>query len=883
MYLPKFKNFNFFKGLLRESAAKANSSSNISPAVIKNLIKIAGQEPRAVLSDYKTTLKGLEKQDVVARRLKYGLNLVEGKPAVKWWFRLLGNLADPLSLLLLTLVFVSLITSDIKSTLLVLTMVILSVILRFFQEAKADKAAAELKAMVKTTTRVVRNGKLKDFDIKYLVPGDIIFISAGDMIPADIRLLESKDLFVNQAALTGESVAAEKHAQAQSNLKNPLESTNLCFLGTNVESGTARAIVISTSHNTYLGSLAQALDVFESTTSFDLGIKKFTWLIITFILVMVPTVFFLNGFIRGDWFEAFLFALAVAVGLAPEMLPMIVTVNLSKGALSMSKKKVIVKHLPAIQNFGAMDILCTDKTGTLTEGRVILEKWLDIYGKENKNILNYAYLNSYYQTGLANLIDIAILKHKDLKKSLNVEKNYKKVDEIPFDFVRRRMSVVVKDSNGQNILICKGAVEEMLTACNQVQIGDKIVDLKDIETKYKTDIENKLNGDGFRVVTVGYKKVPDDNRRYSAQDENNLILLGFLAFLDPPKESANLAISELKKYGIDVKILTGDNEIVTRNICKKVGIPADSIILGDEIERLDEKQMAEVAEKVSVFAKLAPFHKEKIIKALKANNHVVGFMGDGINDSPALRSADVGISVDSAADIAKESSDIILLEKNLLVLKDGVTEGRKVFGNIVKYIQMAASSNYGNMFSVVGGSIFLPFLPMLPIQVLTNNLLYDISQTAIPTDKIDEEYLLKPRRWRIDHIRKFILIIGPISSLYDYLTYFVMLYIFNCWSNPSLFHTGWFVESLVSQTLIIYIIRTKKIPFLQSWPSKWLTLTTLAVVSFGMYLPFSPLAPMLGFVALPPLYFLILAGMIATYYILTQLVKKWFSKRYGWE
>ena len=871
------------KKLLQNSKNHTQANSNVSPQITEKLIRVAGQETKEILHDFHSSLKGISQQNIVTQRIKHGFNEVANEPPTKWWARLLGNIFEPLSILLLVLVIVSFITSDFKATTMILIMVVLSVILRFFQELKADKAAANLKAMVKTVAHVIREGKKKDIDIKYLVPGDIIFLSAGDMLPADVRLLESKDLFVNQAALTGESVPAEKHAQPLTNLKNPLEANNLCFLGTNVESGTATAMVVCINHDTYLGSLAKALDTFETISNFDLGIKKFTWLIISFILVMVPAVFLINGLSKDDWFEAFLFSLAVTVGLAPEMLPMIVTVNLSKGALDMAKRKVIVRHLPAIQNFGAMDILCTDKTGTLTEGRVILEKYLDIYGKEDKNILNYAYLNSYYQTGLTNLIDAAVLKHKEVEKSLGIKKSYQKVDEIPFDFVRRRLSVVVKDPTGQDVLICKGAVEEMLKICTQVQVENKIIPLNKIDQKFRTEVETKLNTDGFRVVTVAYKLVTDNKQRYSVADEKDLILLGFLAFLDPPKESAALAVSELKKYGVNIKVLTGDNELVTRQICQQVGLEAETILLGEEIDKLNDEQLARQAEKISVFAKLAPFHKEKIIRILRNNNHAVGFLGDGINDSPALRAADVGISVDGAADIAKESSDIILLEKSLLTLKDGVIEGRKIFGNIVKYIQMAASSNFGNMFSVVGGSIFLPFLPMLPIQVLTNNLLYDVSQTAIPTDKIDPEYLLKPRQWRIDHIRRFILFIGPISSIYDYLTFFAMLFIFNCWANPALFHTGWFVESLVSQTLIIYIIRTHKIPFLQSSPSKILTFTSLGIVALGMLLPFSPLAPMLGFVPLPPLYFLILGGMIVTYAIITQLVKTWFNRRYGWE
>ncbi|MFA6216003.1 MAG: magnesium-translocating P-type ATPase, partial [Patescibacteria group bacterium] len=659
------------KKILANSKNQPSANSNISPKITEKLIRVAGQSKEDFFRDFHTSLKGLSHPEILTQRLKHGLNEVAAEPPVKWWARLLGNFLDPLSLLLLTLVLVSLITRDFRTTAMILIMVVLSVILRFFQEAKADKAADDLKAMVKTTAHVIRDGQKKEIDIKYLVPGDIIFLSAGDMIPADVRLIESKDLFVNQAALTGESIPAEKHAEPQ-NTKNPLEVSNLCFLGSNVESGTAKAMVICTSHDTYLGSLAKALDTFETVSSFDLGIKNFTWLIIGFIIVMAPTVFILNGISKGNWFEAFIFAVAVTVGLAPEMLPMIVSVNLSKGALDMAKKKVIVRHLPAIQNFGAMDILCTDKTGTLTEGRVILEKYLNIYGQETKAVLNYAYLNSFYQTGLTNLIDAAVLRHQEVEKNLQVKKNYKKIDEIPFDFIRRRLSVVVKEPTGQNILICKGAVEEMLTLCNRVQVGKKIIPIEKIEKKYKTEIEKRLNGDGFRVVTVAYKKVSDGNRRYSVSDEKDLILLGFLAFLDPPKESAAQAVIELKKYGVSIKVLTGDNEIVTRQICQQVGIPAENIILGSEIEKLEGKKLAEIVEKTSIFAKLAPFHKEKIIRALRGNNHAVGFLGDGINDAPALRAADVGISVDSAADIAKESSDIILLEKNLLVLKDGV-------------------------------------------------------------------------------------------------------------------------------------------------------------------------------------------------------------------
>lgn len=868
-----------FKHLISHSTTQANLTS--APTEIINLLTLAAtQEAKVLLKNEHSSINGLSAKEAGRRLAKFGNNEVVREQKTHWLIRLLKNFTDPLSILLLILAFTSFVTKDIKATAIIGSMVILSVFLRFFQESKADKAAQKLKAMVKTTTRVIRDGRQKEIDLKCLVPGDIVHLSAGDMIPADARIITSKDLFVNQATLTGEALPAEKHAETITSLTNPLEASNLCFLGTNVESGTAEVLVMSTGHLTYLGALAKSLVDKEEPSSFDIGIKKFTWLIMTFILIMAPAVFLINGFSRGNWLEAFLFATAVAVGLAPEMLPMIVAVNLSKGGLDMAKKKVIVKHLNGIQNFGAMNILCTDKTGTLTQGKVILEKYLNINGQEDNNILNYAYLNSFYQTGLNNLMDEAILKHHDVRQTLKVDKDYKKIDEIPFDFARRRMSVVVKTPDNGRMLICKGAVEEILKISAKVQINNQITSLEDTHHQSKTQIKQQLNSEGFRVVAVAFKKLNQDGDRYSVADESDLTLLGFLAFLDPPKDTAPDAIKELKAYGIDIKVLTGDNDLVTRKICSEVGLPVDKIILGEQIDALSDDELRELAGNVSVFAKLAPFHKERIIKALRGGNNVVGFLGDGINDAPALRAADVGISVDSAADIAKESSDIILLEKSLHVLKDGVTEGRKIFGNVVKYIQMAASSNFGNMFSVVGGSIFLPFLPMLPLQVLTNNILYDVSQTAIPTDKIDEEYLTKPRQWKIDQIRRFILFIGPISSIFDYATYFTMLYIFGAWTNPALFHTGWFVESLISQTLIIYIIRTNKIPFLQSRPSWPLTLTTLGVAAIGCYLPFSFLANTLGLTPLPPLYWLLLTGMMIAYAILTQLVKTWFNKKY---
>jgi Mg2+-importing ATPase len=766
----------------------------------------------------------------------------------------------------------------------IFVMVVLGVVLRFFQEMRADNAAEKLKAMVSNTATLVRDGKEAEVSLKMLVPGDIIRLEAGDMVPADVRVLSAKDLFLNQAALTGEALPVEKKAApASADVQNPLDLPNLCFLGSNVESGSATAVVIHSGDRTYFGSLAASIVGQRELTSFDKGVNKFTWLMICFIAVMVPAVFLINGLSKHNWLEAFLFAMAVAVGLTPEMLPMIVTVNLSKGALAMSRKKVIVKRLNAIQNFGAMDVLCTDKTGTLTQGKIVLEKHLDVNGDPSEVVLQYGYLNSYHHTGLKNLLDEAILDHEELEERLKAKEKYRKIDEIPFDFVRRRMSVIVEDQTGLNTLICKGAVDEVMRLCTRVNLHGELVAVEPEHDTKRRQIADDLNGQGFRVIALAYKEMPgsSDDPVYSVKDESDLILLGFLAFLDPPKDTAAEALKRLHGLNVDVKVLTGDNEIISSYICKEVGMPVEHLLLGSQIEAMSETELAEAANATSVFSRLAPAHKERVIRALQSKGHVVGFMGDGINDAPALKAADVGISVDSAVDIAKESSDIILLENSLLVLEQGVLEGRRVFGNIIKYIKMAASSNFGNMFSVVGASAFLPFLPMLPIQVLTNNLLYDFSQTTIPTDEVDADWLTKPRQWRIDKILRFILFIGPISSIFDYLTFFMMLYVFNCWENPALFHTGWFVESLFTQTLIIHVIRTNKIPFIESRASWPLILTSLIIVSVGAWLTVSPLADTLGFVPLPPMYWLFLAAMLLCYAVLTQVVKTWFIRRFG--
>ena len=874
-----------FRDITLFATRQGQKNKLINTHLFDRLINFASLDVTALLQELKTRSEGLSSAEVEERQDTYGVNSVVNEQRMTFFKRLWENVRNPLVVLLVVLGLVSFLTGDISATAVIAVMVLLGIVLRFVQESRADHAAEKLQAMVSTTATVLRDGKRTEIMLQEIVPGDMLFLSAGDMVPADVRILSAKDLFINQAALTGESYPLEKMASYTLEAgKSPFEAACLCFLGSNVESGTGTAVVLTTGKSTYFGSLASRLTSTQrQETSFDKGINGFTWLMIGFMLVMVPLVFVINGISKHDWLEAFLFALAVAVGLTPEMLPMIVTVNLSKGAISMSKKKVIVKRLNAIQNFGAMDVLCTDKTGTITEGKIVLEKHMDVSGNQNNEILDLAYLNSYYQTGLKNLMDIAILDRTQLAGRSNALEDYRKVDEVPFDFRRKRMSVVVEESSGGRLLITKGAVEEIFDICTKVEVkGEVLPRATEYDARRKLMVDS-LNSEGFRVIALAYKWLPasKEDIAYSVKDETEMTLKGFLAFLDPPKDTAAEALTRLNQHHVAVKILTGDNDLVTQTVCRQVGLPVDEILLGSTIDGMSDAELTLAVEKTTMFAKLAPEHKERVIQILRKNGHVVGFMGDGINDAPALRAADVGISVNTAVDIAKESSDIILLENSLLVLEEGVLEGRRVFGNIIKYIKMAASSNFGNMFSVLGASIFLPFVPMLPIQVLTNNLLYDFSQTAIPSDAVDAEWLERPRKWAIGEIRRFIFFIGPISSIFDYLTFALMLFVFKSAANPALFHTAWFVESLFTQTLIIHVIRTNRLPFIQSKPSKALLVTSLIIVAVGAALPFSPLAGVLGFVALPPTFWLFLVGMMVAYILLTQVVKTWFYKRFG--
>jgi Mg2+-importing ATPase len=855
-----------------------NQNIRVSPTVLD----AAGKDGDELLQSLRTAPAGLTQTEAEERARTTGPNEVAQERQQGWFLRLMKIIRNPLVVLLATLSAVSFSTGDARAGTVMAGMVVLSVALRFIQEARADSAAAKLKAMIHVTATVIRDGGAKEMPLRDLVPGDVIKLSAGDMIPGDVRVLSCKDLFVSQGSLTGESLPVEKFHDPETKTEvstSPTEIKNTCFMGTSVQSGTATAVVVTTGVHTYLGSMAGSITEAQAPTSFDRGLSGFTWLMIRLMAVMVPLVFLINGFTKHDWKSAFFFAMAVAVGLTPEMLPMIVSVCLAKGALAMSRRKVIVKRLNAIQNFGGMDVLCTDKTGTLTEDRVVLQRHCNVAGRETEEVLLDGYLISYFQTGLKNLLDVAILDSPDFHEKAVVEK-HKKLDEIPFDFTRRMMSVLVEDPEGKAVLLTKGAPEEVFQQCSQFELDGKLSPMDpNLMVGLKEEYAS-LSNDGFRVLAVARKELPG-KQACSKDDERDLVLKGYVAFLDPPKNTAGPAIEALHKHGVGVKILTGDNDLISRKVCKDVGLSADPMLLGADIEKMADPELADAAEKTTLFARLSPAHKQRVIRALRGKGHVVGFMGDGINDAPALRAADIGISVDTATDIAKESADLILLEKDLMVLEGGVIEGRKVFANILKYIRMGASSNFGNMFSVLGASAFLPFIPMAPIQVLTNNLLYDFSQVPIPIDAVDEEQVARPRPWNIDEIKRFILFIGPISSIFDYTTFFVMLWVFHCWdpSRASVFQTGWFVESLMTQTLIIHVIRTNKIPFLQSRASWPLTVTTISIMALGMWLPYSPLAPSLGLTSLPRMYWPILMLTLLSYMGLTQVIKVWLLRK----
>jgi len=865
-----------------------------------------------------TTPGGLAENSISKNRAQFGANIITHGKKDSLAKRLSKAFINPFTAILFGLALVSVFTdivlaepgeADYMAVTIITAMVLLSGLLRFIQETRSDNAAEKLLKMITVTTNVERLGSgPTEIPLDSVVVGDVVHLSAGDMVPADVRVIEAKDLFISQSSLTGESEPIEKFPTqiAARDLPDAItECHNLAFMGTNVVSGTAKGIVFATGSDTLFGELAKTVNAKPVKTTFEKGVNSVSWVLIRFMGVMVPLVLLINGFTKGNWMEALLFALAVAVGLTPEMLPMIVTTCLAKGAVAMSRQRTIVKNLNAIQNLGSMDILCTDKTGTLTQDDVVLMYTLNINGHEDARVLRHAYLNSYYQTGLKNLMDVAIIKktqeieETDPDPELEAISNrYYKLDEIPFDFDRRRMSVVVKNNaTDKTQIITKGAIEEMLSVCTYTEYQGEVVPLTKEMKNFVLEQVNTLNQNGMRVLGVAHKSQNLEPGHFAVSDESDMVLLGFLAFLDPPKESAASAIQALHQHGVAVKILTGDNDKVTAAICKKVGLPVDRILLGADVAAMNDGELAAAAEHCAVFAKLSPQQKARVITALREGGHSVGYMGDGINDAAAMKASDVGISVDTAVDIAKESADVILLDKDLMVLERGIVEGRKTYANMIKYIKMTASSNFGNMFSVLAASAFLPFLPMLSIHLILLNLIYDLSCSAIPWDNVDADYLQVPRKWDAGSVSKFMLWIGPTSSVFDITTYLLMFFVI-CpavfgpfrdlvpGSAPwfgfiAMFHAGWFVESMWSQTLVIHMIRTPRLPFIQSHASAPLTLLTFAGIAVLTVIPFTPFGASIGFVPLPPVYFLWLAATIAAYMVLVTIFKRIFIRRYG--
>ncbi|MFJ8311853.1 MULTISPECIES: magnesium-translocating P-type ATPase [unclassified Streptomyces] len=866
------------------------------------LTEIAAQPTAQVLKEYGVDRDGLCQAEALDRQERHGLNVVAHERAPRWYAQLARAYANPFIAVLVLLAAVMYWQDPADPGVVILsTMVAISGLLRFWQEFRSGRAADALKKLVTTTTAVQRRagrGALSttvEVPMDQVVPGDVVKLGAGDLIPADLRLIGAKDLMVSQAALSGESLpVAKADVRAGEDNRNtcgdPVEADNLCLMGTSVTSGTATGVVVATGADTYFGSMAGSLVGERPQTNFDNGVRKVSFLLIRFMLVMVPVVFAINGLTKGDWNEAFLFAIAVAVGLTPEMLPMVVSANLARGAVAMSKKKVVVKRLNAIQNLGAMDVLCTDKTGTLTEDRIVLDRYLDVHGRQDNEVLEYGYLNAHFQTGLRNLMDQAVIDRVNEAEEVVVDARFTMVDEIPFDFARRRMSVVLSRNSlvgragrPEHVLITKGAVEEVLGLCTHLMDQGERSELTDQLRWHVTRTAEDNNREGLRVLAVATRTMRSPRDTYTVADESGLTLVGFLAFLDPPKADAAAALRGLADKGIAVKVVTGDNELVAARVCADVGIDVGTVVTGPDVDALDDTALRRLAATTTVFAKVNPVQKARIVRALQAEGHTVGFLGDGINDAAALRDADVGISVDTAVDIAKESADIILLEKDLTVLEQGVVQGRTTFGNTIKYIKMTASSNFGNVFSVLVASAFIPFQPMLAIMLLVQNLVYDIAQLATPWDRMDEDYLRKPRNWDAKGIGRFMVTIGPISSIFDIAMFVIMWNVFgaNSESNQALFQSGWFIEGLLSQTLIVHMIRTRRIPFIQSratWPV--MTMTILAVAT-GLFLPFSPLAATIGFVPVPMSYFPWLVGVLLAYCTLTQLVKTWYIRREG--
>jgi len=872
------------------------------------LIEIAKSDVESTLDFFKTTSQGLSHEEATKRLEVYGENKVVSQKRIKWYITLFNSFRSPFISLLIILGMLSFFTNDIKGTIIVGIMVTLSVLIRFIQEIRSQKSIERLKNLVYEKVTVLRKGNIPykenkrtlleesgkvQIGLENRVPGDIIELSAGNIVPADVRIISSENLLVNQSSLTGEALPVEKSNQyfhmykkrKIRKIQNLIELENLCFMGTHIISGTAKVIVVGTGTDTYFGSIAKNQVKLNKKfdSKFDRGVSKVSWLLIKFMIIMTPIVMIIHGGINGNWYEAFLFAIAIAIGLTPEMLPMIVTANLAKGSINMSKKKVLVKQLSSIHNLGAMDILCTDKTGTLTENKMDLVRYTDTNGEKSDEVLRLAYINSYFHTNYKNEIDLSVIRYVKDSSKYDLSQ-YSKIDECLFDFDRRRVSVVIEKNANERIMLCKGAVREVVSICSFIKENNKIIPMTDEIQRRNKHLIELWQEQGMRVVAVAYKQLNSDKvGSYSINDESDMILVGYVGFLNPPKQSAIAALHTLQKKGVQVKILTGDNESVTRNVCRKMGLYIGEPVLGYEIDSLPDKVLGKLASKTSVFAKLNPSQKFRIIKALQINGHTVGFMGDGINDVFALKQSDVGVSIHSADDIVKESSDIILIEKDLHVLEDAIVEGRTTFGNILKYIKMTASSNFGNVLSLLIASAFLPFLPMLPIQILCQNLLYNLSQLSIPWDKVDNEFLVKPRSWDTKDLFRFIIFIGPVSSVFDIIIFIVMWNVFgaNIPEMQSLFQTGWFVVGLLTQLLIVHMIRTQHIPFLQSTAARPVLILTGLVMFIGISLPFTSLSTQIGLTPLPFYYFLWLLGILTIYALVTQFIKRIYIRKFN--
>lgn len=848
----------------------------------QELKKLAFLSERELFMELRTSINGLSSEDAKERLEEYGENRVDAQKPTPAWLLFIEGFKDPFVLVLAALAIVSFVTSDYEAAIVMLVMILASVIITFVQEYRSQKASLALKELIENTCAVTRDGRTKEIPMDEVVPGDIVTLATGDMIPADAVLIWTKDLFVNQSSLTGESMPVEKFVEAgvkKNEDISALDLDDLVFMGTDVLSGQGRAIILKTGQETFFGDIARNATSKRGKTAFDVGLTRVSKLLLRMVMVLFPVVFLINGLTKGDWTSAFFFAIAVAVGLTPEMLPMIVTSNLAKGALALSKQKVIVKELPSIQNLGSMDVLCTDKTGTITEDRVVLVKHLNPLGKENQAVLAMTYLNSHYQTGWKNLMDIAVLNYFEENNCRLPFNDVVKIDEIPFDFSRRRLTVVVKADHHQ-IMVTKGAVEEMEKVCKYTEIDGKTVLLDDALKEKMRNVNMKMNEQGMRVLTVAVKKDAHSDATYSVADEKDMTLIGFMGFLDPAKESAISAIKSLHEHGVTVKVLTGDNAIVAKKVCQDVGIGVTNVLLGTDIEVLSDEELMGQVDETNLFAKLNPMQKSRLIEVIQKKGHTVGFMGDGINDAPALRKADVGISVDTAADITKDASSIILLEKSLNVLETGVIEGRRVFSNMMKYIKFTISSNFGNVFSILVASAFLPFLPMLSIQLLVQNLIYDMAQLTIPWDNVDEEELVKPVRWEIGDLFKFTISIGPVSSIFDILTFLVMWFVLgaNTVAQQSLFQTGWFLVGLTTQTLVVHMVRTRKLPFVESRASWPVILTSLLAIVTGFVLVLSPLRTVFDFTVLPPQYWMWFVLIIVGYLITIEIAKRVYIK-----